>query len=185
MKELLIYLPLSLILLGLILWLLWPRSVGHPTLPSRDNLSAHSIANHYRYFPQVRQALSPADAQYLRRRLPPRLAKQALRERRAVARKFLAGLYEDFSGLDRLARMVAALSPVVSRQQETERLLLGWRFRILYAWVWFRLSSGSMSLPQIEQLAILIGRIAAKMEQAMAAATAVPETEWSSSSFDA
>ena len=108
------------------------------------------------------------DNQYLREVAPPHIAQQVLRERRAVARRFLGGLREDFSSLERLARMVAALSPVVSREQETERLLLGFRFRLLYALVWLRLSTGRVPLQQIEHLTELVGRLALRMEQAMA-----------------
>jgi hypothetical protein len=69
--------------------------------------------------------------------------------------------------------MVAALSPVVSREQETERLLLGMRFRVLYAWVWLRLSTGPAPLEQIEHLTGLVGRFATRMEQAMTAISAL------------
>lgn len=185
MKELFLYLPLALILLGLSLWLLRPRPAARTARPPFDHLLATPPANHYRYFPQVRQALSSADENFLRRRLPPRLAKQALRERRAVARKFLAGLREDFSNLEHLARMVAAFSPVLSRAQEMERLWLSFRFHSLYVWVWLRLASGSMSLHQIERLAGLIGRLTNRMEQAMAAAGAIPEAEGFTTGFGA
>ena len=96
------------------------------------------------------------------------MAKRAIRERRQVARQFLSGLHEDFSKLERLARMVAALSPVVSHEQETQRFLLGLRFRLLYAAVWLRLSLGPVPLLQLGELTNLVGRLAVRMEQAMA-----------------
>jgi len=83
------------------------------------------LPRHYRFFPQVRQALSASDGEYLDRLAPRDVAQTVHRERRAVARQFLAGLHEDFSSLERLARMVAALSPVISSEQEKERLILG------------------------------------------------------------
>jgi hypothetical protein len=104
---------------------------------------------------------------------PSDVAQTAHRERRAVARKFLAGLHEDFSSLERLARMVAALSPVISSEQEKERLILGLKFRLLYAWVWLRLSAGRAPLEQIEQLTGLVGRLATRMDQAMTAVSAL------------
>src|SRR6267154_1014910 len=82
----------------------------------------------YGYFPQVRQALSSVDKEYLDKVAPREVAQMALRERRGVARQFLAGLRQEFSILERLARMVAALSPVISSDQETERLVLGLQF---------------------------------------------------------
>jgi hypothetical protein len=98
---------------------------------------------------------------------PPDVAYQALRERRAIARRFLQGLLEDFSGLEQLARVVASLSPVLSRKQETERLLLGLRFRLLYSVVRWKLSLGEIPISEIERLTGLVGRLALRMEQAM------------------
>jgi hypothetical protein len=185
MKELFLLVPLVLALLGLLLWLLRPRPTFGSRRSSLENAAEQALATHYRFFPQVCQALSLADAQYLRRRLPPRVAKKVLRDRRALARKFLAGLHEDYSNLERLARTVAALSPVVSREQETERLLLGLRFRLLYVWVWARLFTGSVSLEQIERLAVLIGQFATRMERAMAAVAAVSKGEGISTGLSA
>ncbi len=111
--------------------------------------------------------------QYLHEVAPPHVARQALRERRAVARRFLFGLREDFSKLERLARMVAALSPVISREQETERFLLSLRFRVLFSLVWLRLSVGRVPLGQIERLTGLVGRLAVRMEQAMTEINAI------------
>ncbi len=112
-------------------------------------------------------------SEYLDRVAPRDVAQTAHRERRAVARQFLAGLHEDFSNLERLARMIAALSPVISGEQETERLILGLKFRLLYARVWLRLSTGREPLEQLEQLTSLVGRLATRMEQAMAAVSAL------------
>jgi len=169
MTELLVLVPLALVLLGLLLWLLRPRPALNFRRPPLENIAESPFAVHYRHFPLIRQALSPTDARYLRQRLPPRISRKVLRDRRAVARKFLAGLHEDYANLERLARTVAAFSPVVSREQETERLLLGLRFRLLYLWTWARLSTGGVSLHQIERLAVLIGQFATRMERAMAA----------------
>jgi hypothetical protein len=170
MSELMIAIPLALAFFSFLLWLLRPRrrrpSAGHSPV---DMKMENILPRHYRYFPQVRQALSASDEQYLRERASPEVAREALRERRGVARKFLAGLREDFSNLERLARMVAALSPVISGEQETERLILGMKFRLLYAWVWLRLSTGRAPLEQIEHLTGLVGRLAIRMEQATAA----------------
>src|SRR6266851_10377552 len=181
MKELLLLLAFAVVLLGLLLWLLRRRPTLNSGRSSLENAAEKALATHYRYFPQVRQALSPADARYLLRRLPPRIAKRVLRDRRAVARKFLAGLHEDFSNLERLARVVAALSPVISSEQETERLILGLKFRLLYARVWLRLSTGREPLEQLEQLTSLVGRLATRMEQAMAAVSALSVPGFNSS----
>jgi hypothetical protein len=153
----------------LLLWLLRPQSTAsnsarRPLDQNMDNV----MPKHYRFFPQVRQALSEADIQYLRDAAPPHVVRRVVRERRGVARCFLSGLREDFSKLERLARMVAALSPVISREQETERLMLNLRFHVLYVLVWMHLATGRVPLRQIEQLTGLVGRLALRMEQAMA-----------------
>ena len=176
MREFVIVIPL-VVILGLIIVLLsLPRTRARSQrglLSPAEMQMENVLPRHYLYFPQIRQALSVCDEEYLDRTASPAVAKMAHRERRAVARKFLAGLHEDFSSLERLARMVAALSPVISRQQETERLILGLKFRLLYALVWLRLSTGQEPLRQIEELTSLVGRLATRMEQAMSAVTAL------------
>ena len=175
MTELAVILAIVIAFFAVVLWLVGSgrhERNGGPS-PTEVRKMENFLPRHYRYFPQVRQALSASDEQYLRRTAPPDVAQRAQRERRAVARKFLSGLREDFSNLERLGRMVAALSPVVSREQETERLLLGMKFRVLYAWVWLRLSTGRAPLEQIEDLTGLVGRLATRMEQAMTAISAL------------
>jgi hypothetical protein len=105
------------------------------------------------------------------------VVKQALRERRAVARGFLKGLREDFSNLARLGRIVAALSPEVSREQEMDRLILSLKFQILYSLVWLRLSAGNLPLEQLEHLTALVGRLASRMDTAMAEISAISASQ--------
>jgi hypothetical protein len=175
MTELTVILAIVIVFFAVVVWLLQSGRREQKAGPSPTEVlkMGNVFPRHYRYFPQVRQALSASDEQYLRRMAPPDVAQRARRERRAVARKFLSGLGEDFSNLERLGRMVAALSPVVSQEQETERFLLGIRFRVLYAWVWLRLSTGPAPLEQIEHLTGLVGRLATRMEQAMTAISAL------------
>jgi len=169
-----IVLSLGVAFFGILMWILRPRRRAPKAGQSPMDLKMESfLPRHYRYFPQVRQALSASDEEYLERVAPRDVAQTAHRERRAVARKFLAGLHEDFSNLERLARMIAALSPVISSEQETERIILGLKFRLLYAWVWLRLSTGREPLEQLEQLTSLVGRLATRMERAMAAVSAL------------
>jgi hypothetical protein len=157
-----------------LLWLLRPWRYASRSGQSVKDLRLETfLPRHYGYFPQVRQALSSVDREYLDRMAPHEVAQAAHRERRGVARQFLAGLRQDFSNLERLARMVAALSPVISSEQETERLVLGLQFRLLYAWVWLRLSTGRVPLDQIEHLTGLVGSLATRMEQAMTAVGAL------------
>jgi hypothetical protein len=176
MNELTIIILLAIGVSGVLLWLLIPRNKSSmpavSSFPSNVN-DALPTAKHFAYFPQIRQALSVADSNYLRETATPHVAKQALRERRAVARGFLKGLHEDFSNLARLGRTIAALSPEVSREQETERLILSLKFQILYSLVWLRLSAGNLPLDQLEHLTGLVGRLATRMDAAMAQVSAL------------
>jgi hypothetical protein len=171
MNELSVVILLAGVLSGIVVWLLLPRhkstKLTAASFPAdaQDRLPS---AKHYSYFPQIRQALSAADSEYLRAAAPPEVVKRALRERQAVARGFLKGLHEDFSNLARLGRVIASLSPQVSRQQETERLILSLKFQIVYAFVWLRLSTGNLPLVELERLTALVGRLATRMDQAMA-----------------
>jgi hypothetical protein len=170
MNDLSIIVPLVAVLSGVLLWLLIPRHKSSRTsaLSSPTNeIDTLLTAKHYGHFPQIRQALSVADSKYLMEAAPPHVAKQALRERRAVARRFLQGLHEDFSNLARLGRIIAALSPEVSREQETERLILSLKFQMLYSLAWLRLSTGNLPLEQLDHLTGLVGRLAKRMDSAM------------------
>ena len=153
---------------GVLVWLLIPRSKSAQTPALSVNVAdALPAAKHYQFLPQIRQALSAKDSKYLSENAPPQVAKQALRERRAVARHFLEGLHEDFSNLARLGRVIAALSPEISREQETERLMLSLKFQIFYGLVWVRLFTGNLPLEQLELLTALVGRLAKRMDEAM------------------
>ncbi|MGH9679176.1 MAG: hypothetical protein ACRD4Y_04440 [Candidatus Acidiferrales bacterium] len=154
----------------------WRRS-GDKALPSAPHEMESFLPRHYRFLPQIRQALSPGDEEFLRKAAPPRVANQVRRERRAIALNFLRGLREDFTNLDRMGRMIAGLSPEVSHQQETERWILGLKFQCLYAVVWLSFFSGSFPLRRVEQLTGLIGRLAIRMEQAMARINALSATQ--------
>ena len=170
MNELSMIILLAMVLSGILLWLLNPKHKrSRPDAAAfHSNLNeALPSARHYAYFRQIRQALSAADAKYIVENAPPQVANQALRDRRAVARRFLNGLHEDFSNLARLGRIIAALSPEVSHKQETERLILGLKFQFLYALVWLRLSTGSLPLQQLEDLTGLVGRLAMRLDSAM------------------
>jgi hypothetical protein len=161
---------------GILLWLLAPgkKSLHSSTSSFRPNLADKlPTAKHFAYFPQIRQALSAADTQYLKNNAPPEVARRALRERRAVARRFLQGLHEDFSNLARLGRIIAALSPEVSREQELQRLFLSLKFQLLYSLVWLHLSTGNLPLDQLESLTGLVGRLASRMDEAMAQISAL------------
>jgi hypothetical protein len=167
--ESLIFAIVALVLLLAVLWVAWRPMAAPPAIPESSLPIEELFPLHSRHFPQVRQALSQADAAFLRERASARIQRRVRAERREVAREFLHGLAQDFTRLDRLGRVVAAVSPVVSRQQEVERLRLGLRFRLLYGLAWLRLGMGGVSVPQLARLTQLVGSLAAQIEGAMAA----------------
>ena len=170
MSDVLVVIPVAIVLCGILLWVLQPqRDSSGNARPSPDSLrkNANLAARHYQYFPQIRRALSSDDTRYLLEAAPPRVGKRVLRERRAIARHFLQGLHEDFSNLAKLGRGIASLSPVVSREQEIERLLLILKFQTLYTLVWLQIASGILPLQRLEALTRLVGRLASRMEEAV------------------
>jgi hypothetical protein len=176
MNELSIVILLLIGLSGVLIWALVPRHNSSRTagthFPPNGN-DALPTAKHYGYFPQIRQALSAKDSQYLLANAPAHIAKQALRERRKVALGFLKGLHEDFANLAQLGRIIAVLSPEVSREQETERLILSLKFQMFYVLVWLRLSTGNLPIEQLDHLTGLVGRLATRMEEAMTQISAI------------
>ena len=182
MNGLAYILPLAIAFLAILWRLLRPRSSsakkvsGHPAGFEAVNV----IPMHFRFFPQIRQALSEADDKYLGEVASPDVARRAREERRKVARHYLRGLREDFSNLEQLGRMIAAMSPVVSRRQEMERLGLSLKFQFVYALVWVRFSSGAMPVGQIQYLTGLVGRLATRMEQAISEINALTTERLSS-----
>lgn len=182
MSDIFIVIPVAIALCGILLWVLKPhRDASGSARPSPDSLrkNANLAARHYQYFPQIRRALSSEDTRYLLEAAPPQVGKRVIRERRAIARRFLQGLHEDFSKLARLGRVIASLSPVVSREQEMERLFLVLKFQTLYVLVWLQIGSGILPLERLEALTRLVGRFASRMEDAVAEINALSARELS------
>jgi len=175
MNDIRIAIPLAIALFGVLLLLLRPWRRSREAVSSTAYREDKSVRpRHYIYFPQIQQALSKADDDYLLQEAPPEVAKQARRERRAVARSFLRGLKQDFADLEQLGRMIAGLSPAVSREQETERWMLGLKFQLLYVIVLFSLFTGNIPLHRIENLTELIGRLAIRIDRAMEQISELP-----------
>jgi hypothetical protein len=126
-------------------------------------------AKHFRHLAQIRRALTDEDRFFIDSRLPEGSAKRLRVERRTALRKYLVGIGEDFACLDRLAREVASLSPKIEHRQETERLLLEFRFRILYRIALFRLGTvGSLPFDAVAHLSGVVGGLSRQVEAMMA-----------------
>ena len=122
---------------------------------------------HATYLPLIRQALSPADLEFLAAQGSPVLARRVRKERRRIALSYLNELRNDFKGLLRLAQVIASLSPEVGAAQEWERLRLSFRFSCRYQIVRAGLYSGLLVLPQLSGLSQLVSELAFRMETAI------------------
>lgn len=160
----------TLTLLGALYWLSRRMSKDRGAAHLLETLSAEELLpHHYKYFPQVRQALSPEDSRFLAQRTDSRTRRWAKQARRNAALKFLVGLRDDYNRLDRLARTLTALAPTANSQREIERLLLFVRFNLLWSLVWLSLWTGATPVSQLRSLSDLIGSLAMRLESSMAA----------------
>lgn len=161
----------TLLAIAILLALYWlsrrARSDRDDPNPLQGLSAQELLPRHFKYFPQVSQALSAEDAAYLARRAGGDVARQARRARRDIGLEFLAGLREDYRRLDRLARVLTALAPGANPQMETERIGLAIRFEFLWGLVWLRLRTGGAPVVHIRQLAELIGTLTAGLESSM------------------
>ncbi len=163
MTQTLLYIAAVVLLLaGTVLLLRRPRPGGG----SRSAGAAEFFPVHCRFFPHVRQALSWEDAAFLAGRASPAVYKRWRKGRRRAGRMYLAGLRQDFAGLNRLARLLSVLSPKVKTRQEGELLLLNLRFQILYGMVVFRILLGWPAAEDMGRMAAIIGGLGSRLEQA-------------------
>jgi hypothetical protein len=160
------YLILVALLLLLLGWALrTPRkrgeiSVGPATLEETGQC-------HVTYLPQIRQALAPADFDFLASRASAKLTRRVRKERRRIALVYLSAVQEDFHRLLRLARVIAVLSPEVSTAQESERLRLGVQFTLRCQMIRAELLLGLAPLPQLSGLSQMVSGLAVRMETAI------------------
>ncbi len=168
MSQTIFFVAIGIALLALLFWLALSgrthRGKGNTSqqLPLEDLTPRHAL-----YISHIRNALLATDLDYLKSRVPARTLRRVRKERRQIAREFLAGLGDDFRRLDRLARIVAALSAKVDYKQELSRVWLDLRFRMLYGLVWIRLSVGPAPVAAFTNLAGLVGSLSARIEAAM------------------
>ncbi|HWZ96548.1 MAG TPA: hypothetical protein VN025_02185 [Candidatus Dormibacteraeota bacterium] len=155
-------------LLGLLAW-----SVGNKRIASnktrhreRDN-NINLVCKHLTNLTQIRQALEPADIQYIHERLCRSTARNMRRERRHIACRFLDGLREDFHHLMETAQFVAAFSPKVEAKEEWKRFLLKMEFECKYRLLRMKFALGSSAFGPMDKLAIMISSLAMDLERAV------------------
>ncbi len=125
------------------------------------------VDSHVQYFPQIQQALSSEDYEFLVAQGSVELAKRTKRERRAVAGQFLDALRAEFKHLLRQARVITSLSPEVAPMQEFERLRLAAMFECRLQFVRLRLFAGTAPLHDFHSLSDVVSRLSVRMEAAM------------------
>lgn len=146
-----------------ILWLLFGgRAQSDPTQAA---LEIHDLLPvHCKRFPQVQHLLNLRDQSFIARRAPQKLAKQWRAERRQIIRLYIQGLSEDFRGLQKLARLLAAHSPVVKRKQEWEWLLVGVQFRLLYVATQLRFATNTLPMGEVLRLTEMLSALRLVLE---------------------
>ncbi|MHB8541054.1 MAG: hypothetical protein ACYDCD_08970 [Candidatus Acidiferrales bacterium] len=157
----------ALAILLALFWLLF----GSPATETPASLDARDVEEflpaNCRHFPQIRQMLETEDHQFIRRRAPRHIEVEWRGERRRILGQYLKGLGQDFVRLERLARLIATISPEIRRAQEWEWMWLGIRFRILYRSVELKIALGSFSADDIARLTDPIAGLAAELESRM------------------
>ena len=158
----------ALVVLGLLFWL-FKRAKATATAGQllKNSTSADLLPRNYKYFPQVRRALSIEDNEYLCRRADPLARKSARRIRREVGLEFLRGLRDDYRRLDRLARALTALAPAANPQRESERIWLAMRFEFRWFLVWGSLWSGMTPVLQMGLLTNLVAALTVRLESSL------------------
>jgi hypothetical protein len=123
--------------------------------------------SHITFLPQIRQALTKEDYQFVSERASLEASRRIRRERRRVALAYLSALREEFERLLRMAKVIAVLSPEVAALQEFERLRLTVKFQWRYRVLWIGLWAGFASLPRMNDLSNLLSGLNVRLEEVM------------------
>lgn len=166
MTEFVLYIVAVVLLLGVAALLLRRPRAGLALGNRPPALSPEFFPVHCRYFPQMRHAVSAEDSAYLAGRGSPAVYRRWKRSVRRATRLYLAALREDFSRLNRLARLLSLYSPQVRVRQEVELAGLNVRFQVLYGMVWCRCLLGRPAAGSFGRMASLIGTLGSRLEQA-------------------
>jgi hypothetical protein len=151
---------------ALLLLLVWALRGGRASRDASGRLEGGG-ESHVQYMPQIQQALSDEDRQYLMAKGGARLLKAVERDRRKATGEFLDALQGEFHRLLRMASIVAALSPEVEPLQEFERLRLTAVFQCRLQLVRARLRMGSAPSRELGELSDVVSRLNVRMESAL------------------
>lgn len=158
----------SLAILLALLWLLFGSPKNERVSPLDPLQIEQILPVNCRHFPQISQLLSQEDTQFMRKRAPHHIEGKWRAERREILRQYLDGLRQDFTRLQRLARLIAALSPEVRKRQEWEWLWLALQFHFSYRMLALKLALGSFSPEGLAGLTEMIAGLTSELENRMA-----------------
>lgn len=159
-----------LVLLAILgfLWLLFGAPTNEPAL-SVDALQIERLlSTTCHHFPQIRQMLELEDRQFMRMRTPRHIERKWCAERRRILKQYLRGLGQDFVRVQRLARLIATLSPEIRKGQEWEWLWLALQFHFSYRMLALKLALGSFSPEGLAGLTEMIAGLTSELENRMA-----------------
>ena len=157
-------------LIGLLLILFfWSiRSPRRPALsPAFDGADDESGRRHMSYLPQIQQALSDADFDFLSKHASRIVLRRVRRKRLDVALAYLAALREDFRSLLRMTRAIATLSPELDTIHEFERIILTAKFAWQYQMIRYKLLAGFAPVPQLHGLSDMVSGLSVRIEAVM------------------
>jgi hypothetical protein len=158
---------LALVLLLVFFWAVSRNGEASKLTEAESIAALHSSERRSIVFwPQVRQALSGQDLDYVRERAP-NLLRQISRERRDVAFEYLRGLRHDFEQMLHLATAIAVLSPEVQAVHEWERLRLTTHFWLQYRTIQLRLLCSTSSLQDLHELNNTVSGLMQKLDDAV------------------
>lgn len=166
MTQSALYILAGFLLLGATVLLLRRPRARSATRSGRPASPAEFFPIHCRYFPQVRHALSCEDAPYLAGRATRAVYRRWRKGVSRAGRMYLAALRDDYTRLNRLARLISLYSPQVRVRQEAELIRLNLQFQLLYAVVLWRFLLGLPAGHRLEQMASIIGSLGSRLEQA-------------------
>jgi len=154
------------LLLILFVWLIRKPRWTAPSSAARG-ADDECECRHMAYLPQIRQAFSDSDFDFLAKNVSREVLRRIRLERRDVALAYLAALREDFQSLLRMARAIATLSPELDTVREFERIGLTIKFAWQYQMIRWKFLAGTAPLAQLHGLSDIVSGLSVRIEAAL------------------
>lgn len=171
MTELLLYGTLALLLLAAAIKFLLPPRPG--ALPGPEDPAGY-FPVHCRYFPQMRHVFSPEDGLFLSGCASPALLRRWKAERKRAALTYLRSLRQDFTGLHKLARLLARHSRQLDARQQAQVAWFNLRFQIMYRLAVAQILLGLPAAGELYSMTRLLGSLSGRLSRTSLAWNASP-----------